>query len=291
MRNADEIMIFQYSIISILIILSSTSICNAQTMADVQAHLAKAFSKIQDFHDSTYPQISFDSNHIQKSVRWPKGNYDDSLQNINNELKKYLIETLPRIPESLTTPIPYNYISQGVGVTTSSNKKFREWAWDTWMGGSMPEYWKVFEFATQSGIKAIDGCADEGPSDLCDGTFDTILSIEPKNGNIYYLGLEIWIADAQNSGQTLKAFAVEGSELNTNLKLFQTRSGLESEIELPFPEGVNNGTYKKAFHTISLRDDGRTLLVPLLTSEYKMTSKYLRYDFDGEHFVYKGVSK
>jgi hypothetical protein len=159
------------------------------------------------------------------------------------------------------------------------------------MGGSMPTYWKVFEFATPSGIKAIDGCPDEGPADLCDGTFDTIYSIKSINGNIYYLGLEIWIADGQNSGQTLKAFAVEGYELNTNLKLFQTRSGLVSEIELPFPEGVNNGTYKQPFHTINIRDDGRTLLVPLLTAEYKITSKYLRYEFDGEHFVYKGISK
>jgi hypothetical protein len=273
-------------VIIVALLLSPAIICYSQTIGEFQHHVSFALRNIERLHDSTDPQITYNPDHSTKSVWWPKGEYRDSLDVANQQLIDYFLKTLPLFSESLTIA---DTSIEGVNITTSANKKIRQWSWNTWMGGSMPDYAKILEVNTTTGIKAFNAC-QASPADLCNGTFTDIYDVTAKSGELYYVAVERWIGDGRHAGQTLRNFAIIGDSLKTNLNLFKTRKGSESEIYYYYPEDSVTWEFANA-HSIQFTNDGRTVLIPLVTEQDKITSKFLRYEFDGEHFVYKGVSK
>jgi hypothetical protein len=263
-------------IIFLLILLCISVVGSAQTMNDIKARLDTSYSRIWELY---------------------RGDYD-SLLNENIRLKDYLITTLPKVSESLTTYFPRNHFAGAMDVTSSPDNKFREWSWSTMMGGTMPVIWRVFQYQTSKGIKVncpvffnAEG-SPEGEEGFPNYSFDTIFSIVGKNGVTYYMPVEGWKGDSRSAGRTLKTFVVKDTILEFGVKLFKTKNGLVDKIPLRYDSDDEALTWDyvqdRSFKFIN---KGKTLLVPLLSGNdnNELPLKYLRYDFDGEYFVYKGT--
>jgi hypothetical protein len=206
-------------------------------------------------------------------------------------LYDFFLDSLPRIPESLTMAVPSNRIGEPVHIVSSSDHKVRFWAWDSELGGEAPNMFEVVEFSGASGIRTYTEPLDSDEAIAAmqfDHWCDTLFSATSKEGITYYLPLERWVADRQNAGENLSAFTIEGDSLNFNHALFQTRTSLLKSIDFHYPEEVQSWEYEHE-HTITIKDEGKVLLIPLVSSKGKMTSQHLRYDFDGEHYIYKGI--
>ena len=259
----------------------------SQTLAEFENHVRHSLHKIQAMFDSTRGQTFFDSSKGKMVYRMPKGNYNDSLWNDNAELKKYLLETLPRIPESLTVHIPNDEQYTWFHAATSPDKKFREWSWNTLTGGSRPIIWALYQYKTLNGIKVFDpvDTINEGGGLTC-SRCDTIYTIRAKNGTTCYLPIEISKMDSHSWGEGISALRINDT-LEMNVPLFQDSTGFISGLSWRNDDAGppdNETPYR-----IIVSQNGRTILIPYFAEDNKWKQKI--YKFDGEHFIYKGITK
>ncbi len=212
--------------------------------------------------------------------KYQRGN-DDSLEFANAYLEKYLEKYLARIPQTLTAEIPK---SIGISVVTSPDHRLRFWSWNTYMGGSMPQIQEFAEYKSQNRIEVVD------PSVRNDGNQDSwiekISAIQTKSGQTVYLAISGWQGDGMHVGEQINAYAIKGLKL-TDIPFFKTKHGMLNSISYYSHNGVKN--------RFKFRNEDKTFLVPLAldikgNDDVTMTSRSLRYAFNGNCYVYRGVS-
>jgi hypothetical protein len=217
---------------------------------------------------------------------------NDSLVLLNAKLLHYLLANLPRVPESLTT----DYKLMGwVRISTTGGKKLRIWSWDDGSGGptsgSPRVTIAVAEYQTPEGIKAQRIIPDDTTQEdwrYHVGRCDTIYTVKGKQGQMYYIPMCIFESDEEGDGylRDVEAYAIEGDHLNTRVPLFEKSGKTMSNVTIDF----ECERYWEP-HNFRMKHHGKVLLVPHINRHHEMTSKDEIYEFDGYHFVYKGVSK
>ncbi len=244
---------------------------HSQSPREFEHHLKKLMSQIDDLSCC------------------PNDDDDSALSEASSKFNDYLFATLPKIPESLTMKMHVG----GLWIATSSDHKIRSWAWDTHTGGSMPEIGELIEFSTSKGIQVIDpNVHNEGNQD---SWIDTILTVHTQSSRTYYLPISGWQGDGMHVGEQVNAYEIKDTTLNTEVPLFRTKKGnLTNSISYYSDrESANRNRFR-------LSPDGSTFFVPVARFLSKhdrergyasLTSKSLRYEFDGEHFVYRGVTR
>ena len=255
----------------------------SQSLAEFKNHIKLSLHKIEAMYDSSRSQPFFDSAKGKMSYRRPIGKYHDSLDNENAEFRKYLMETLPHLPESLTSPVPHYEDNPWFAGVASKDAKFRDWSWNTWMGGTMPIIFKLIEYRTAKGIKVFDpiDTINEGGA-YGQGWCDSVYTVQPKKGSAIYLPVERYKSDTRNWGEGISAFRISDT-LERDIPLFQDTSGFISGLSWS-----NEPTMapNDAPFVITVSDQGRTILLPYLD---EVGWKHKLYAFDGEHFIYKGI--
>ena len=229
---------------------------------------------------------------IDKAECAYRNSNDDSafsiLDRANASLADYLLTTLPAMPQSLTM----KFHDDRMWVTTSPDRKIRSWAWNTWTGGSMPQIDELVEYKSSNGIQVVNPFEDrEGGNDTW---INEIKSVSTNTGHTYYLVISGWVGDGMHHGEQANIYEIENNTLNTKVPLFQTKKGILNEIS------YYSASESDHINRFKLSPDGRTFLVPLAYYKSKadkendnvtLTRKSLKYEFDGEHFVYRGVTK
>jgi hypothetical protein len=214
----------------------------------------------------------------RNSVDLYNGNRD-SLVTIMNQTYKYLKATLPKVRGSLD----FNYDSAGLFIktATSADRKLRLWSINV-SGGSYGYYGQLAEFRTPHDIRVLDFTDSE--SDLNPGGwFDTIYSVKSKSGKTFYLPVIHYHYDNRDLATGINAFTIDEDVLCRNVKLFRTPKKKLSSIEYAYDFFMSHGLSKIQF-------DRKSLFIPVVKGD-SVTSSNLRYEFDGEEFVYKGVEK
>ncbi len=254
----------------------------AQSMREIHEKIDSAMARIGRFYDVTSTRDGVD--------------YYDSLETVSGELTEYLVSILPKTPESLSAnfeEIPF------VWVASSPDHKMRAWSWDTWTGGTMPEMRCLIEYQTPKGIKVfIDFDTTEyGSEGGNNGWIDTFYSVRSRGDRTYYLPRKMSKGSTVLTGQDICAYAIDDTTLNREVQLFQTPKQLLNTIGFAYDMFSNyDEKAQRQRHFIELLADGKTLSIPVVreTKKYPdgaVTSKTIRYVFDGVHFVYKGIVK
>ncbi len=247
-----------------------------ESLNDLNRMLGSADRKINLFVDSS---------------REHTRHYDDSLWQVSAWLTDFLKATLPRIPRSMEADIDssWDYVSfenggvqkyRFIWLASSPDHKMRIWTWDTWTGGSMPSFKNLAEYQTSTGIKVTDFESAE--------VFDTIYSIAQPNGKTLYLPSGTWRGDGRNSGSGLYAFEINGENLNTDVRVFPPVDTFNREYTSDFSASCEDCTIPQ------MKVEGKKLSIQHIDGSGDkdvLTSKFDEYEFDGEHFVYRGISK
>jgi hypothetical protein len=262
-----------------------------KTLSDVEEIFSQVNNDIGRFKDSSYSDLK----------------YDDSLENVNSWLSGYLKVTLPSIPETLTDTVTspsFLFASYRdlrvhqipmVTIASSEDHKIRIWSWNTWTGGSWIAYENLVEYQTNDGIKVIDLEKDLrwGPKDRGDNCiFDTIYEVKGISGITYYMARGVYTADGRNSGSVLLAFAINGTELNTEPTIF-----FNNETEYDRQKGpqyeISSGCEDCPVPYIKMNSDGTKLYIQHIGINKKnrevVTKRWDVFMFDGEHYIYKGI--
>jgi hypothetical protein len=235
----------------------------SQSLPSLHAHLTASFDRIGECYRLSRQE---------RTIPGKTEAYIDSLNMASEELRSYLMRTLPLIPESISDTMA---VPEGLWVNTSADKNFRAWSWDTKTGGEKPKIVMLFEFATPNGLAVVDSRLN-GATDYAPDWYDTIYAIQSLNGVPFYMPLVNSQFTASDVAQRVDAFVINAGKLTSPPAFFRTANGPTHSIEIKYNYFKN--------YSEKLGRELQTVTVPIVVGD-SVTSGVQRYEFEGTRYV------
>jgi len=203
----------------------------------------------------------------------------DSLSDVNSDFGNKLESDAFKYPVTIKLPFD-SLVNAGLNIINTDDGCLRIYLWDTRMGGAQHEFSNIFQYKTRTGTDTLsDVPADPYGSP---GPFDNIYQFI-INGKTYYLiaySNEIGFNDVYKG---IMVFAIVNDKLET-IKLIKTQSGLHSHLNCYYTSSVNDPQYDDGAYNIIFNGDNKTITLPLIDENNRITGKYITYKFTGQYF-------
>jgi hypothetical protein len=214
------------------------------------------------------------------------GYMPDSLETYNDKLQNRLLECTKTI-ESLTANTN-SFADNNIGVSTSPDNRFRVYSWDDQTGGTMRYGVNIFQFSDGKNVYSQpsdwDGAEDGVPAYFYD-VIDHVVS----NGKTFYVVTGVFIGSSAASLHKIKIFSIDDGHLNPDAVLIKTASGIQNELgyEVDFSDKDNwkNPKANREWADLQYDPKTKTIAIPLITEAGQVTSRKIRYRFNGTYFV------
>ena len=207
----------------------------------------------------------------------------------SNELAKRLMQFLPN-KSMLTDPLQKSK-DAGLQIVSSSDHKLRYYTYDTNTGGTM-HFFEAFSQYDAGGGKVKfqrlyppPAPGEDGSDRGCGAMYTQLETVKTNKGRTIYLAFDTAVFDGMDRAYSIHAVEIVNGKL-VPAKIFKTTTKLLDEISCAVHAG-----YGEEGQEISLTENGKKLLIPLLKQDGSPTGKYLNYFFDGNLFIYKSASK
>lgn len=225
---------------------------------------------IEKMLSAKYNRITYWSeNHEENTTAY------DSLEKANDAFEKLLQSVTAKYPAS----IKYHFCvfdSSNLSVAGSDDGQFRIYSWDTYTGGTMHVFATVYQFAFKNKTFSLKGYSgDEGGS-----WYDSIYTISTAHKN-YYLAVYHSVFSSRDKNVGIKVFSIDKGKLNTKTKLIKTGSGLQNTIDVEFDVPA---LQSEDYPEIKYDRTTKTIFLPLLAADGKLTQKTIAYRFMTDHF-------
>jgi len=236
----------------------------AQTPQAVEADLLKSFKKIEYWDDQ------------QTQGRVDVG---DSLILANKKFAQKLRKYTGKY--AFTMSMPFSSLKkERVSIIGSTDGLFRIYSWNTQLGGTMHLCKNLFQYKTSKGVKSeVLVYKQSDPQSI-------YLKLYTVKGNYetYYLGISISVLWSGFTVQSINAFTIENGKLNKEASIIKTENGLDSELDAPcdLTSSVNHSV--KEVPDLSFNTKTRTIHLPLILTNGKITTKFINYKFNGQYF-------
>jgi hypothetical protein len=179
-------------------------------------------------------------------------------------------------------------------LTTSKDGNLRAYSWDSEEGGTMHDFYTVYQFRGRSGN--VHTWAAPYSQDLeergAGGFVTEVFQAETKSTPIY-LAVSTFIASTSLAGQTISALRIDGERLDVNPKVIRTTKEITNEIsfahdffsvvdhpERPIKLIFYDDTKKEFRFPVVIEDQG--------TPQGRVTNRFITYRFNGQYFVKVG---
>jgi len=233
-----------------------------QTSKSIEADLLKAYKKIGYCNDHQYHDVT--------------GRWSDSLEKANIAFCMKLKSYTEKYPFTITqnfTLLKKEYLD----ISTSDDGLFRIYSWDTWMGGTTHYFESVFQYKvgtrTVSILDTPKGDGDNRPNYRKLYTFDI-------NNRAYYLCTSLDIGSTKDFSESLQVFDIENGKLNQDARIIKTASGMHSLLNYWYDGSISDREAKPIrFDKVS-----KTIRLPLISSNGKVTKRFITYKFTGQYF-------
>jgi hypothetical protein len=177
--------------------------------------------------------------------------------------------------------LSYNFKSldsNACNIVTSADGLFRIYSWDTWLGGTMHDFNDIFQF--KSGHKIYSTFLSKTEGDF--GTYFTSIYTLNTNSKTYYLAVGGGSESTKNAYEKVSVYTISNDTLNDKVKLIKTRSGLNNSIS--FEYDFFSVADRPERGLIKYDTDKRTLYIPVVLENGKVTNGYILYQFNGQYF-------
>ena len=209
----------------------------------------------------------------------------DSLSKANENFNKKLLYYTSQEPSTLTYSFP-ELQKEHLIITTSKDKAFRIYSWDTDEGGSMRFFQNIFQF--KIGIKVVSKNSDEQLDEGDPGGFYSEIFMLKTGGKTYYLAIFNAVYSSKDCYQGLQAFSIELNTLNFNAKIIKTQTGVKNKIGFNFDFFSVVDRKERPLRLISFDENEKIFRIPIVWENGKVTNKQITYKFDGKFFVKRG---
>lgn len=238
--------------------------CLGQKQSSTTLILLKQYSKINWWYE-------YQRTHPDKE-------YGDSLINANLKFLELLGE-YGKIPATLSANFD-ELKDAGVYITTSDDKLFRIYSWDTQLGGTMRIFYNVLQY--RKGNRVYTKAAREKNFDA--GKFYTKISTHRVNGNACYLACSSSIFSSRDMRQEISIFSISDRGLNENVKLIKTKRGLTGKLSLDYNFFSVVDRPERPVELIGYDKDRGVIKLALVNDDLNVTNKFITYKFTGKYF-------
>ena len=257
--------LFKHKFVLLVIVVFSAS-AFGQTSEAIEKELVGLYGKINE--NSAYSSNS-DGELLEKS---------------NEEFKQKLLN---HTKIASTLKHKFSELEKEISITTSEDGKFRVYSWDRLDGGTMHFFETVYQFqGTDGRVHSKSRDLEEGYS----GSFvHEIFTIDAKAEKIY-LVCSTSIGSTQDSYQNLRLFKVGKNELNDDVKLIKTKSGLTDSIGFGYNFFSVVDRNERPIKLILFDKKTQTFKIPIVIEDEKfpngrVTDKFINYKFNGTYFI------
>lgn len=225
-------------------------------------------------------QLAVDYNML---LKYRRGNID-SLNYYSNKFGNGLKNFIRSTPATLEYPFEMLTSQGDCNITTSEDGNLRIYSWDKETGGTMHFFNEIFQYKADGKVSAwIPEYEESDPGSFCSRIYTIIV-----NSKSYYLVISNGIYSTKDVSQSVTAFTITKSRRLDSAKLFETRTGLVSVINVSYNflsvaeqpvKLINYDEAKKALSIAVVDDDGKVMANTIL---YRLT---------GDHFKLIGTKR
>jgi len=219
----------------------------------------------------------------------PNIDSEDSTATISKFLLDYLKVALENQPTSINSS--FKKIQKGeMNILTSDDSNVRIYCWDVGGMHTARSTDALIQYRTPKGIK-VEILNDDTKSvegDVLTGTYyRELYTYQTKSIGTIYVEIDIVVAWNTGGEYNVSAFAIRNNKLVWNIPFFKTSTKTKSSISYGYDLSLDkNSNFDFEDIKIRMSEDRKTLSIPLITNDNKITGKYLVYKFDGNEFVF-----
>lgn len=228
------------------------------------------------------------NNLIDKKIYWSSNkdnkNASDSLTKCNEDFERFVLDFTSKNPKTLT--YSFNKVKNRLNIISSDDGLFRIYTWNTYEGGTMQFYRNVLQYKVDG--KVYSQINNNDPEDN-DCSFYDMNEVIVKNKH-FYVTSSIRVASSANYYYEAKIFSIENHQLNKNAKLIKTKSGIKNTLgyEVDLSNSSNrdrkDGLDERKYMDLIYDKKNKTIIIPLIEGDGKVTKKKIKYKFNGKYF-------
>jgi len=203
----------------------------------------------------------------------------DSLEFYSTLFSDMLITYIQKNPSTLNHSFKSLIDSNVCDIVTSADGLFRIYTWDTWLGGTMHDFNGIYQYRAGKKVYTKNLKLEDDPACY----YSDIYTLK-TTARTYYLGINNASYSTRDVNQGIKIFTIEGSKLNDTVKLIKTASGFTNQIDVNFDFFSVADKDERPIRIIKYDADKRTIYIPVVYEDGKVTNKFMLYQFNGSYF-------
>lgn len=214
--------------------------------------------------------------------------YDEEYdyEKAETELKKFKSEFKKALKNNFNSAI--NSLKNEdilVDMFVSPDEQLYVFDWDDMTGGTMRFFDGIY--VVKSGSSIIIQDKYEPCEDFCiNPKVYGLYQVQSSKGKRIYVIFEKIIGSTAYSGHSVRTITIENSKINDNATFIRTKTGMKNSIsyEMDWSLLVNSDHEFNGEDYLQFDENTKTILIPLITENGKLTSKKIKYIFNGEFF-------
>lgn len=200
---------------------------------------------------------------------------NDSLNYYSNLFAVRFTTFIKKNPATLSYKFKSLTDSNVCHIVTSTDGLLRIYSWDTWLGGTMHDFNNIFQFKSNNQIYSTEND---------DGTYFIDIFTLETGDKTYYLAVSDESESTKFAYETLSVYTVSNNTLNDKVKLIKTQSGLNNSISFEYDFFSVADRPQRPIHLIKYDTNKKTLYIPIVLADGKVTNRYIVYQFNGQYF-------
>lgn len=205
------------------------------------------------------------------------------LKQFKNSLHHYLVEN-----NSKTVPVIKALGKQfgGLWISESKDKKLIIISWDDRTGGTMRNFDGIYCYERGDRYVTENIYKDTEEFVINANNYEVHQVVNRKGTSIYIL-FAYEKASSALFGYTIRTVTIENGELNTEAKYIRTAAGLTTRIDyvIDWTDSANrDNPIERYFQVPSFEQATQMISIPLIWEDGKLTTKRIKYRFNGEFF-------
>lgn len=177
--------------------------------------------------------------------------------------------------------------SDAIFIITSKDGNLRTYSWDASDGGTMHNFYVVYQYRGKDGkIHVITPDED----DHSGGSFvSEIFALKTASGPIYLLVSNAILSTSLNT-QSIKAMRINGSQLEKQAKVIRTKEGLTNTVGFEFDFFSVVDRPERPLKLFQFDEKRKEFRFPVVIESDKfiqgeVTNRFIKYRFNGKEFV------
>ncbi len=210
-----------------------------------------------------------------------KINQYDSLEHANKVFVAKLLSYTSQQPSSITDPLTA-LRDKGLQIATSGDGLFRIYSWDDQTGGTMRYFKTIFQYKSNGKLysKVI---RDETSQEELGDWYSDIYTLT-NAAKTYYIAVRHGIYSSKDCYQGIKIFSMANGALQHDVKLIKTKTGIRNELGFNFDFFSVVDRTERPVKLIDYNANEKTIRIPVVWENGKVTNKHIVYQFTGEYF-------